>query len=439
MNKLNFLSKLTFNSIIGIISILGITSSASAFVITDTKWGNTPYGTAQKVTWSLVPNNTSCNALAFACTTTGLENIMPFGFKNQIQQAFQAWSNVSNISFEEISDDGLPIRDPLTNSGHIRLGGYDIKAVNGLDALAVAYAPPRINQPLDTLAGDIFFDISKDWKINSLDDGNPNTVDIFQVAAHEIGHAIGLDHTDVPNSLMNAFYSETFIGLQPDDIDGARYIYGSSQPINQVCGLPRRLGTLHFNLLPNNGCTILQPGQTLKQNFDDTLNAPNNLWRWATMFTNPTNSFQSFVVQLGFTGNQSPLSYRMNLEPNEIVATTAAFDDRFTELRSWEWSGTNSSLNPIAIDTLITEANGIVIGGTLLASPTDPEIEIIDPDAEDSFSVSFYCSSGDICFEETTDNPDIIVSFTSVPEPSSIIAFLTIGGLGLGLKYKKQV
>ena len=53
--------------------------------------------------------------------------------------------------------------------------------------------------------------------------------------AHEIGHAIGLEHTPVPNSLMNPFYTELFSGVQADDAAGAQFIYGArvSTPVSE--------------------------------------------------------------------------------------------------------------------------------------------------------------------------------------------------------------
>jgi hypothetical protein len=46
------------------------------------------------------------------------------------------------------------------------------------------------------------------------------------VAAHEIGHALGLNHTTVANSLMNASYTGSHRFLGQDDINGIRSIYG---------------------------------------------------------------------------------------------------------------------------------------------------------------------------------------------------------------------
>lgn len=76
-------------------------------------------------------------------------------------------------------------------------------------------------------AGDIHFDTADTWKIGFGGAG----FDIFQVMAHEIGHAIGLDHTGVSGSLLEPFYSEAFSGPQAEDIAGAQAIYGAPQDV----------------------------------------------------------------------------------------------------------------------------------------------------------------------------------------------------------------
>ena len=67
--------------------------------------------------------------------------------------------------------------------------------------------------------GDAHFDNSEYWTINSYRGTN-----LFQVAAHEFGHSLGLSHSDKKSALMAPFYrgyDPNFL-LDEDDIRGVQ-------------------------------------------------------------------------------------------------------------------------------------------------------------------------------------------------------------------------
>ena len=199
--------------------------AASAFVLGPTtpgKWGSTVPGTGATVTYSYMPTGTSCAAGEFAgCTITALGPLVGGGvsvvdWHTAIAAAFASWSAVSDLTFVLVPDNGAAF-DAATTSGDIRLGAHTFDGA--FNILAHGFFPPANGL---SAAGDIHFDVGDTWKFGF---GGPG-FDIFQVAAHEIGHAIGLDHTLVPLSLMNASYTEAFAGPQADDIAGAVFLYG---------------------------------------------------------------------------------------------------------------------------------------------------------------------------------------------------------------------
>lgn len=209
------------------ISTLCLPLAASAYTLGPTspgKWGPPAFGTGATVSWSLIPTGTACDN----SPCTAFADVMPAGWQAAVTTAFSMWSSVANLTFIQVPDDGNPFNGP-TSSGDIRIG---LEAFDGPGGtLAHGFFPP-ING--NTAAGDIHFDIAEIWKIGFGGGG----FDIVQVLAHELGHALGLGHSAVANSLMGPFYSEAFYGPQADDIAGMQFIYGRAvQPVPEPAAL----------------------------------------------------------------------------------------------------------------------------------------------------------------------------------------------------------
>jgi len=147
----------------------------------------------------------------------GTGDIAGDGERQAVRNALALWAAVTPLTFTERPISAGADIVILWGSGQ-HGDGNPFDGQNGV--LAHAFTPED---------GDAHFDDAEVWTLSTRTSG-AQPIDLTTVAAHEIGHSLGLGHSGDASALMYPYYRASHRYLGSDDVAGIKALYPGGRP-----------------------------------------------------------------------------------------------------------------------------------------------------------------------------------------------------------------
>ncbi len=180
---------------------------------------------------------------------------------SEIARAFAEWSKYVKVTFTPGSNPNAPLTIGILFGSGDHGDAYPFV---GLAVVAHTFYPFPVNP--EPLAGDMHFNADQNWGIGM-------GTEVYSVALHEAGHALGLGHSDMPGAVMYPYYRMN-TALTPDDIAAIQRLYAaqeSASPALAINATPPPATTTSPSILiqgtASGGSGIIQVSWTTDRGF----------------------------------------------------------------------------------------------------------------------------------------------------------------------------
>lgn len=138
--------------------------------------------------------------------------------RNEVARALAEWARFTSIDWISTVDLAASRTVTILFAHGSHGDSYPFDGPAGTLAHTFYPAPPNP----EPIAGDMHLDADENWQVGA-------GIDLFSVALHEAGHALGLGHSSRPGSVMYPYYRQ-LAGLSDEDIAAIRDLYDDAIP-----------------------------------------------------------------------------------------------------------------------------------------------------------------------------------------------------------------